>query len=221
LQKSVQKTKIHIDARGEMKRIELDCDWVSLASKVKAMRKIGQWESRSNEFPFYTLGKSAYLDGNSKIYYQQSEYLNALLFRSFYPLYKEVTKKLSAFFGEWVVFNPKLALPGFHIFPADKKLLSVAGNWHLDSPHETLGVGEKDAYAFTLALELPTGGGGMDVKIGGDSDEYVEYKVGELLLHDGMTPHRISPYRKYIEGEHRITMQGHIVRNGRELITFW
>jgi hypothetical protein len=61
----------------------------------------------------------------------------------------------------------------------------------------------------------------MDVKIGGDSDEYVEYKVGELLLHDGMTPHRISPYRKYIEGEHRITMQGHIVRNGRELITFW
>ena len=58
MQKSVQKTKIHIDARGKMKRIELDCDFVSLASKVKAMRKIGQWESRSNEFPFYTLGKS-------------------------------------------------------------------------------------------------------------------------------------------------------------------
>ena len=210
-----------MNSKQGMQRIALNIDCERVAKNVKGLRKIGQWESRSNEFPFYTLGKAAYLDGNSKTYYQGAEYLNVLLFRSFYELYKEVTGELSAFFGEWIVFNPKLALPGFHIFPADKKLLSVAGNWHLDSPHETLGVGEKDAYAFTIAIELPTGGGGMDVKIGGDSDEYVEYKVGELLLHDGMTPHRISPYRKYIEGEHRITMQGHIVRDGRELITFW
>ena len=129
--------------------------------------------------------------------------------------------KLSAYLGEWVVFNPKLALPGFHIFPADLKLLSVAGNWHIDKPHETLGIGDKDAHAFTVAVEMPTGGGGMDMKIGGESNEYIEYKVGELGLHDGMTPQRIASYRQYIEGDYRITLQGHIVRDGKDLIMFW
>ncbi len=204
-----------------MKRVPLDFDCKQVADNVKDLGRIGKWESRSDKFPFFTLGKSAYLDGNSETYYQGAERINLTLFGAFQFFYKEVAGKLSAYLGEWVVFNPKLALPGFHIFPADLKLLSVAGNWHIDKPHETLGIGDKDAHAFTVAVEMPTGGGGMDMKIGGESNEYIEYKVGELVLHDGMTPHRIASYRQYIEGDYRITLQGHIVRDGKDLIMFW
>ena len=204
-----------------MKRVLLDFDCKQVADNVKDLGQMGKWESRSDKFPFFTLGKSAYLDGNSGTYYQGADRMNLTLFRTFNSFYKEVAGKLSTFLGEWVVFNPKLALPGFHIFPADPKLLSVSGNWHLDSPHETLGVGDKDVHAFTVAVEMPTGGGGMDFRFGGDEDQYVEYNVGEMFIHSGMVPHRIASYRQYVEGDCRITLQGHIVRDGEDLIMFW
>jgi hypothetical protein len=204
-----------------MKRVALDFDCKQVADNVKDLGHMGKWESRSDEFPFYTLGKSAYLDGNSGTYYQGADGMNLTLFRTFNSFYKEVAGKLSTFLGEWVVFNPKLALPGFHIFPADPKLLSVSGNWHLDSPHETLGIGDKDVHAFTIAVEMPTGGGGMDFRFGGDEDQYVEYNVGEMFIHSGAVPHRIASYRQYVEGDCRITLQGHIVRDGEDLIMFW
>ena len=204
-----------------MKRVALDFDCKQVADNVRGLGRMGKWESRSDEFPFFTLGKSAYLDGNSGTYYQGADGMNLTLFRTFNSFYKEVAGKLSTFLGEWVVFNPKLALPGFHIFPADPKLLSVSGNWHLDSPHETLGIGDKDVHAFTIAVEMPTGGGGMDFRFGGDEDQYVEYNVGEMFIHSGAVPHRIASYRQYVEGDCRITLQGHIVRDGKDLIMFW
>jgi len=204
-----------------MKRVALDFDCTKVADLVRDLGQIGKWESRSDEFPFFTLGKSAYLDGNSQAYYQGAERINLTLLRTFHSFYKEVAGKLSNHLGEWVVLNPKLALPGFHIFPADPKLLSVTGNWHLDSPHETLGIGDKDVHAFTIAVEMPTGGGGMDIRFGGDQDQYVEYNVGEMFIHSGMVPHRIASYRQYVEGDFRITLQGHIVRSGKNLIMFW
>ena len=204
-----------------MKRVALDFDCKQVADNVRGLGRMGKWESRSDEFPFFTLGKSAYLDGNSGTYYKGADGMNLTLFRTFNSFYKEVAGKLSTFLGEWVVFNPKLALPGFHIFPADPKLLSVSGNWHLDSPHETLGIGDKDVHAFTIAVEMPTGGGGMDFRFGGDEDQYVEYNVGEMFIHSGAVPHRIASYRQYVEGDCRITLQGHIVRDGKDLIMFW
>ena len=202
-----------------MKRVALDFDCTQVADKVKVLQT--KWESRSDKFPFFTLGKSAYLDGNSETYYQGAESTNLIMFGLFHDLYKEVAGKLSSHLGEWVVFNPKLALPGFHIFPADPKLLSVTGNWHIDKPHETLGIGNKDVHAFTVAVEMPTGGGGMDFRFGGDEDQYIEYNVGEMFIHSGIVPHRISSYRQYVEGDCRITLQGHIVRDGKDLIMFW
>lgn len=204
-----------------MKRVALDFDCKQVADNVKDLGRMGKWESRSDKFPFFTLGKSAYLDGNSEAYYQGAERINETLFQIFQPIYKKVAGTLSNHFGEWVILNPKLALPGFHIFPADSKLLSVSGNWHLDSPHETLGLGDKDAHAFTVAVEMPTGGGGMDFRFGGEEDQYVEYNVGEMFIHSGMVPHRIASYRQYVEGDCRITLQGHIVRDGKDLIMFW
>jgi hypothetical protein len=202
-------------------RIPLDINCSEIAREVKLFGRDNLWKSRSNDFPFYTLGASAYLDGNTDKYYAEAKLLNPYLFHSFFKMYQEITSQLSNFFGEWVVFNPTLALPGFHIFPADPKLLSIAGNWHLDTPHSTLCLGDKDACTFTVAIELPTGGGGIDVRFGGDEDQYVEYDTGEMLIHSGMVPHRIASYREYVEGDYRITLQGHIIRDGNDLVMFW
>ena len=94
------------------------------------------------------------------------------------------------------------------------------GPWHVDLPHNTLGLGEQDTQAYTIAIKLPTGGGGMDMKING-KEKYVEYEEGKMYLHDGADVHRISCYKEYCPDEYRITLQGHLVRNNGELITFW
>ena len=135
-----------------------------VADSVLELRDL--WESRSDDFPFFTLGKSAYLDGNTKEYFDGADKLNPVLMKTFRPLYKRVTNVIGNELGEKIFFKFDLALPAFHIFPSDKKLLSVSGNWHIDNPHTTLELGEMDTSAFTLPVMLPTGGGGMEFEDG-------------------------------------------------------
>jgi len=197
------------------KRVPLDFSMDQVADSVLELRNL--WESRSDDFPFFTLGKSAYLDGNTKEYFKGAGKLNPVLMKTFRPLYKRVTNVLGSELGEKIFFKFDLALPAFHIFPSDKKLLSVAGNWHIDNPHTTLGLGEMDTSAFTLPVMLPTGGGGMEFE-----DGYYPYTVGEMVMHDGKQLHRISSYKKYKQDEYRITFQGHIVRDDKgNLVMFW
>jgi hypothetical protein len=182
-----------------------------------AIKNLNIWEKRSEELPFYTIGKSAYLDGDTPEYHDNIGYLNHRLF-SFSPaLYMYVLAALAKYFMETVSLDKDLAFPGFHIFVNDPILLTTAGNWHVDLPHETLGLGDKDPYAFTLAVEMPGGGGGIDF----DTGEYVEHKVGYMMIHDGKTAHRISALKEAYGGRNRITLQGHIIRKESKLVAFW
>ena len=53
-------------------------------------------------------------------------------------------------------------------------------------------------------------------------EKYHPYSVGEMVMHSGEELHRIAKYNKYREGEYRITLQGHIVRDDKgNLIMFW
>ena len=122
-----------------MIRIPLNIDAVGIAKRIKALKNKGSlWESRSADFPFYTVGKAAYLDGRSGNYYPDVRLINPILLHLFTGMYREVAGKLSKHFGEWVTMNASLALPGFHVFPSDERLVGVAGHWHLDYPHTTL-----------------------------------------------------------------------------------
>jgi hypothetical protein len=205
------------------KRVPLNISMKKVADAVLNLRAL--WQSRSDAFPFYTLGKSAYLDGKTQEYFSEAEDLNPVLMRDFKPLYDKVASALSEELGEKVFIKLGLALPAFHIFPSDKKLLSISGNWHIDIPHITLGVGDKDASAFTVPIMLPTGGGGMEFSESSEfmeEDQYCSYVVGQMILHDGKTLHRISSYKKYKPDEYRITLQGHVVRDSKNnLIMFW
>jgi len=178
------------------------------------------WDKRAPNMEFYTLGKAVYLDGNTPAYFEGAKEKNLVLSQHLGFMYKELREMFSVILGEPVFFDHNIALPGFHVFPSDPQFLSMSGSWHVDLPHNTLGLGDQDTQAFTIAIKLPTGGGGMDMKIGG-KDEYVEYQEGKMYLHPGTNVHRISCYKEYVPDEYRITLQGHLVRDNGKLITFW
>ena len=173
-------------------------------------------EKRNADLPFYTVGKSAYLDGDTPEYHDNKDRLNECMFSCFSYLYEEVLDVISEHLNERVILSDKLAYPGFHVFGNCQEFVEMGGNWHQDIPHETLGLGRVEPMAFTLAMVMPEGGGGIDFKERG----YVRHNVGTLILHDGYETHRIAPL-KQTGSKSRITMQGHIIKIKGQLIAFW
>ena len=200
-------------------RIKLDIDTEEIIRSIYDCSQY--WESRSDEYPFFTLGKSAYLDGKTDAYYEVSAWLNDILLGHFYGLYESVIHVLQEELEEPIELAHDLALPGFHIFPSSIKFLSIAGNWHQDYPHTTLGLKEIDPYAFTVAIKLPKSGGGMDYMDEFHQPQHLQYNEKDLILHDGKTIHRIAGIKEYVSDEHRITFQGHIIRRDNILEAFW
>jgi hypothetical protein len=178
------------------------------------------WVSRSDDFPFYTLGRSAYLDGKTPEYKKAQKSMNKTLYGNFEELYNSVLLVLQDKLNEKIYLPKDLCYPGFHIFPSDKKLLSIAGNWHEDYPHETLEIGNQDTSTFTVAILLPESGGGIDCMID-NMPLYIGYKENEMLWHDGTTLHRIASYNQYKPNEYRITLQGHLIRRNNKMEVFW
>ena len=114
-----------------------------------------------------------------------------------------------------------LSIPGFHVFPSDPRLLAITGDWHMDFPHDTLNIGRADPSAFTLAIKLPTSGGGMDWIDDQGTIKHLPYKEGELVMHSGLGLHRIAGIKKYVPDEYRITLQGHLIRRNNIMEMFW
>lgn len=188
---------------------------VSNLFKLKDM-----WVSRSDDFPFFTLGRSAYLDGKTPEYKRSQKDMNKLLYNNFKELYNNILHVLEDKLHEEIYYPEDLCYPGFHIFPSDKKLLTIAGNWHIDCPHETLGLGSKDTSTFTVPIMLPESGGGIDCIID-NMPIHIAYKEKEMLCHDGTTLHRIASFKEYKPNEYRITLQGHLVRRNKRMEVFW
>jgi len=83
-----------------------------------------KWISRSKNYPFFTLGRGAYLDGKTKKYYKDLPAQNEMMVQTFAELYTEVGKALNSVFAEDIYLTTQLRVPGFHIFPSDKKFLT-------------------------------------------------------------------------------------------------
>jgi hypothetical protein len=90
----------------------------NITSKVIKLKDF--WTKRSEEYPFYTLGKCAYLDGKTEEYYKDSQWQNVILSDEFYHLYLKVMGALSALLSEEVHMTEDLAVPGFISFPLMK-----------------------------------------------------------------------------------------------------
>jgi hypothetical protein len=196
----------------------LDIDTDNIADKVFRLQQ--HWILRSDEFPFYTLGRNAYLDGKTPAYHEEIKTLNPVLLKDFGDTYHIIIDYLSDQFKEPIELNSSLAHPSFHIFISDPFLLTHAGLWHQDIPHTTLGLDPIDPYSFTVAIKLPTGGAGIDYVEDG-LQKYMPYVEKGILGHDGKVLHRISSLKTYIPDEYRITMQGHLIRINGVLTMFW
>jgi len=197
---------------------KLDIDTKSVVERLFSLKD--HWELRSEYYPFYTLGKSAYLDGKSPVYHNHPETDN-IISGNFKDIIDAMLDYLSEFYGEKVLLTNELAVPGFHIFESSPKFQSMSGSWHYDLPHQTLGIGGIDNSTVTVVIQIPKSGAGLDwIDVGG-MQQYLPYAEKDIITHDGMTPHRIAAFKEIIEGEYRITMQGHLIRSDKTLELYW
>ena len=202
----------------QTKSVALDIDTAEIANRVISSGEY--WIPRSKSVPFFTFGRSAYLDGKTPAYTGESKKNNDLLSYLFTNLYIEVTAYLAAELKEPVYLSEDLAIPGFHIFRSDPAFLEMSGEWHTDYPHITLGLGATDASTFTVPIMLPSGGAGLDW-FDGHEKKYMPYEEGVMVWHTGLEEHRIARLFEYVPGEFRITMQGHLIRRNGDMEVFF
>lgn len=199
--------------------VPMDIDIGTVVCKVLSMKD--KWIDRSDKYPFFTLGRCAYLDGKTDAYYNNLKEENEMMVHVFADLYTEIGIVLNSVFAEDIYLTTELRVPGFHIFPSDKKFLAISGKWHQDHPHVTLGLDNIDSYAFTLVIKLPKSGGGMDYFDDFHQAQHLAYNEKDLVIHNGQTIHRIAGMKEYVPNEYRITLQGHIVRRDGLLEAFF
>ena len=188
---------------------------------------------------FYTLGASTYLD--DPMHYEGiAANTNILLEREFPAVLVAVDAVLSEHFKvpatHTNIHSNGLALPGFHIF--DSNSAGLEGSVHIDEPYDRIdwrGVEWHSPFSFTVPLQLPTLGGGLDYWPNVTDEEmetyeregalppfeYLAYAVGNMYLHDGHTPHRISNRHPVPLDEYRISIQGHGVHTADGIVVYF
>lgn len=184
-------------------------------------------------------------DYDPKRYSSGVRRFNPILRLSFSSMYDRLLEILTAALGRNCYFAPEKALPGFHIFEhhpllADPKLQVP----HFDRQYECLAwpfpieTFSNEHVSFTLPLKLPSTGGGlvlwstqlrdilsnkrdMAKQIAREASKvYIDYSVGEMLIHSGHKLHQIRPWKSNV-GEQRITMQGHGILHKGQWLIYW
>lgn len=228
-------------------------DCRSVVERVTGNRD--KWIDRSprGDSTFFTLGRASYLDAcppdadPEYSYYGKIDATNGDLMAMFGDLYASLLERLSAELRGEVVLAEGLAFPGFHIFLGGGILGAGKSGRHFDIQYESLrlppGPVEDDPVSFTLALELPAEGSGLDLwdvtvedfdrsfKAGrvATLDDmarrrtlaYHPYSVGRLLIHRGLWLHRISSPGTIHGDDRRITLQGHALRIAGRWNLYW
>lgn len=213
------------------------------------------WTDRSphDDATFFTFGRASYLDvcpsdvDPQCAYYGKVSAANAELKAIFGDLYASLLDRLSAELQDQVLMAEGLAIPGFHIFLGSGIMSAGKGGRHFDIQYERLrlppGPIEGDPISFTLAIELPTGGSGLDLwnvtvadfnrafkagRVATPDDmarrrivAYHPYSVGRLLIHRGLWLHRISSPGTIHADDRRITLQGHGLHIAGRWMLYW
>ena len=208
------------------------CDTVFAAKEHWALRQAGP----NQAIQFYTLGAASYLDAKMGEYETQREKTAAYLTSHFGELYRRLCAILRGVLSLPCQISTELAPPGFHIFRGHEQSrpgLAFGGSIHRDLQyvlHKEKVKSVDDILSFTLPVALPKGGGGMyywtevcefDMcgfvfQKGPEERQWLEshkrqidYRVGDLYLHSGKTPHQLAAFTRSERDDWRITMQGH------------
>ncbi len=210
--------------------------------KVIALKS--HWQRRS-QGGFFTLGAAAYIDASQHlaVYLDAAKERNPLLRETFASEYERIRLFFEELLGEPVIFDERLALPGFHIFVfggVDQSRDNVAARAHFDLqwmsaiPEQV----PRAVLSFTLLIKEPTGGAAMEVwpfrygdarntgvsafdYASGHSSRTVGYTPGRIVVHDGLALHAIGRSATVAPIGFRITLQGHGVRLSEGWILYW
>lgn len=211
---------------------------------VAAVRELREhWIDRSRGAGrFFTLGVNAYMDLATRQldYHARAPELNVLLREHLGWLLEAVAGALERELGEPVTYEHPFALPGCHVFVGEGVPTRPTSSVHFDLQYVHLPwhrVGQPDMtrpVSYTLPLELPSGGSGLNVwDLTHDEMQravergyattvaemqrfkqmsYVPYDLGALYVHDGHLLHQIAPAPAAAPDDARITLQGHGMR---------
>jgi hypothetical protein len=183
-----------------------------------------------------TIGEALYRNRDRMDYYTRCARAdNQRLYQHFRGLYERVGLFFEQRYSAPVVFADQLAVPGFHVFDYPQRGVYDGGGWHFDSlylqvPFLAAHRAEITAIVnFTLPIEVPSGGTGMDLCDEGPGDDgqgrgtrvSTPYVPGVLVFNEREYWHRIGESRCLEDGERRITLQGHGVCFRSQWLLFW
>lgn len=208
-----------------------------------ALKPLWNGFGKDSAYPyFYTLGAASYLDGTQPdVYAAKVKKSNDVMQIQFADLYHQLKQTLADFLkceSSQLIFEPGVALPGFHIYPRKSP---NGGVIHVDAQiHQTpwknpSELNFQEAWSMTLALQLPKSGGGLrywptlndrslqemkskmtDIELRQECEKLapvqVPYDIGTLYLFHPRLVHQIMPNIQVEDGEARVTLQAHAVR---------
>jgi len=209
----------------------------------RVLESRAHWNPRGMKF--YTLGAASYLDAavNRHQYTAAAARLNPVLAQDFADVYARLVDFFEGLLCQPVIFGDGLALPGFHVFELEgtyRDPLQIVERAHFDLQWELLRLGDPvpRTMSFTIPIELPSGGGAMQlwnaryrelVRADVGARDYarahgsrrLSYTVGHAVLHDGLILHAIGESLTNRPRGQRITLQGHLVCEGNAWVMYW
>jgi hypothetical protein len=218
-----------------------DAEARAAATRVAALR--GNWRQRNDTGLYYTIGVVSQEDARDSVedYCLQAEPSNGILKDHFSEVLESIRRALESFKREKVRLHSRYGLPGVMIYLSPAKPAIVVGNRpHIDLQHRLLDWGagfdpvSENLVSFTLPLALPRKGAGLrtwpqfrgarskDSPLVSTNASFLNYEVGMMLCHDGLTPHHgVGMRTDGREEEVRITIQGFGVRVSGEWLLYW
>lgn len=213
----------------------------AIANRVHELR--GHWLPRQPGF--YTLGYATYMDCRDPVsrlrYFDDAPRLNEVLLDHFQPLYHSVIAALEEALGAPCELAKRQAIPGFHMWLGlgIPHLGFDVASVHFDLQYldnGLCGIGwpmAADVVSLTLPMRLPKAGGGLNIwdirhpePAGYDVWPFtrmsrVRYNAGSLVLHTGHELHQIAPVERIEDGDERICLQGHAIRQDGRWLLYW
>lgn len=216
-----------------------------ILDRIYSVRNL--WEDQAYGFaPAYTLGTATYIHAanlGEKGYRKLAQERNPILKKHFSDVYDHVAQVLEKELGMPVVYDELLGLPGFHIFLYHRMFEQPVASVHFDlqfQQHHWDHYKEVDfekPISFTLPFILPSTGGGLnwwDVYLNENPNReqmnqymrekemhFLEYHVGDLVLHHGTMMHQIAPMPGAKKEDARISLQGHGVVCDGKMRLYW
>lgn len=218
-----------------------ECD--DVATRVLGLRNA--WRVRSPSGRFFTLGVNAYMDlapsaDVQASYFDAGRETNPMLSAHFAPVHERLQDVLEGALGLRTRLADDLPVPGFHIWVGDGIPQQPRASIHFDLQYQRLLSRRPYSEAtgtmsLTLPIRMPAAGSSLRVwpdcrypedmaRVGAvreTAPEVVEYHVGRAVVHTGHVLHQIGVTPSVQADDLRITLQGHGLIVGGELVLYW